>query len=369
MNSDERCENPAAGIQSACSVGMCRTRKGPLKTSAGGHSDIGNVRISNDDLVFASNDCRLYVVLDGVGGHAGGGEASLIVLKKLRANIEAMCEQHSGEVNQGLEESVRNSMKAATRSMLALAHEYPNLARMSTVFALAYVVDGVLLYTHVGDCRIYLLRNGQARQLTNDETFVQMLVDSGQLRPEEAANHPMKNIVMNAVGTRSVQYDPVVKSVMLLPGDTIMLTTDGVTDALSNAELAKFTCGKDDPQEKAAAIVQAALDAGSRDNASCIVASVERASVSDSGGGDDLHFELAKLHDLLSHVESIDEGLRDEMAQVAEDLRIALRQSPPNELGDLKDRLHERALRLEAEHPHLMAAVSSITNILAGMGI
>ena len=361
------CENPATGIQSACSVGMCKKRKGPLKTSAGGYSDIGTVRKTNDDLVFASNQCRLYVVLDGVGGYAGGGEASLIVLKKLRENIEAMCEQHSAEANQGLEESVRKALKAATNSMLTMADGHPNLSKMSTVFALAYIVDGVLLYTHVGDCRVYLIRNGQAKQLTNDETFVQMLVDSGQIKPEQATNHPMKNIVLNAVGTRSVQYDPTVHSTMLLPGDVVVLTSDGVTDSLSNSEIVKLASEKDAPERIASSIVHAAIEGGSRDNASCIVVDIDRGPTADTD--DQLHFELAKLHDLLSGVDSVNNELRNEMTQVAEDLRVALKKSESGDLGHLKDQLQERALQLEADHPHVMTAITSITNILSSMGI
>lgn len=374
MNSDESrlqkwCENPAANIQSVCSVGGCRKRKGPLTTRAGGCSEIGNVRQSNDDLVFASNDCRLCVVLDGVGGYAGGGEASLIVLEKLRSNIEAMCERNFDEASHGLETGVRKALKAATNSMLELANQQPDLEKMSTVFALAYVIDGMLLYTHVGDCRVYLIRSGEARQLTQDETFVQLLVDSATIKPEDIPSHPMKNVVLNAVGTRSVQYDPVVHSVMLLPGDTVVLTSDGVTDVLSNSRLVQADCGSDNPESRAASIVQAALDAGSRDNVSCVVVAIERAEEPDDNGRNELHFELARLHDLLANVDSVDGELRDEMRQVADDLRLALKQSQSNDVGDLSQKLQERALRLEAKHPRLVSLVSSIANLLSGMGI
>ena len=359
----------ATKIQSACSVGLCRKRKGLLQTSAAGYSDIGNVRPSNEDLVFASNDCRLFVVLDGVGGYAGGSEASLIVLEKLRANIEAMCEKNPEEANQELEQGVRKALKAATKSMLHIAHEHPDLARMSTVFALAYVVEGLLLYTHVGDCRAYVIRNGKVKRLTSDETFVQLMVEKGVIDPEDVARHPMRNVILNSVGTRTADYDPTIHSMMLVPGDTVILTTDGVTDYLSDDELASVESSTSDPVIRSKAIVDAALAAGSRDNVSCVVVNIARAPSSDEDARADLHFELANLHDLLGQVDSIDDELRQELVEIAGDIRVALKEPAPSGLAQLTSRLEDKTLGFEVRPPKLTALVASVTNMLSRIGI
>ena len=86
--------------------------------------------------------------------------------------------------------------------MIQVAERSPELDKMGTVFALAYIVDGTLLYTHVGDSRVYLIRNKHALQLTSDETYVQLMVDVGVIKPDDVPEHPMRNVVLNAVGTR-----------------------------------------------------------------------------------------------------------------------------------------------------------------------
>ena len=356
-------------VTSACSVGQCRNRKDSIRTRAAGCSNIGNVRKQNDDLVFAGCDCRLYVVLDGVGGYAGGGEASSIVLEQLRGHIEAMCEKNPAEATRDLEPQVRSALKDASRSMVQLAAENPEFAKMSTVFALAYVVDGVMLYTHVGDCRVYVIRDQKAVQLTNDETFVQLMVETGVIRPEEVAEHPMRNIIVNSVGTQEAFFNPVVHTQILMPGDTIVLTTDGVTDYLTSAQLVEPATTSDSPQERAEAIVQAALDAGSKDNVSCVVAMVERSGECDAAQRAELHFELARLHDTLGEIDSLDDNLRSELREVAEDIRLALKQPSPAELSGFGARLNQSVEAFADEHPRLTSLVSNIANMLSQMGI
>jgi protein phosphatase len=308
--------------------------------------------------------------LDGIGGHAGGCEASRIVLEQLRTNIESMCAATASQPDQDLRLAVSNALKFSTKSMLQFAVQKPDFDKMGTVFALAYVIDGMLLYTHVGDCRVYLVRRGKSRQLTSDETYVQLMVDAGVIGPDEVPDHPMRNVILNAVGTRSTDGDPVVHTVALLPEDTVLLTTDGVTDALSDEEMVSIIQGHPNPDEAAKALVRAAIDAGSRDNASCVVVAIDRVEETDpSKGQDDLHIELAKLHEMLSDVQTVDEELRSDMVRIAEDIRQALGKNEPKELSTLGKRLENRALEFEVSHPRLTAVVASITDMLSQIGI
>lgn len=358
-----------SSLQSVCSLGLCKQRRGRLRPVSGAYSDIGSVRNTNDDLVFAGGDCRLFVVLDGIGGQAGGGEASRIVLEQLRTSIESMCTAASVHPDQDLRLAVVNALKSATKAMLQVAEQQPRFDRMGTVFALAYVVDGVLLYTHVGDCRVYLVRRGKSRQLTADETYVQLMVDAGVIGPDEVPDHPMRNVILNAVGTREADGEPVVHSAMLLPEDKVLLTTDGVTDTLPDAEIVQILDQHANPQDAARALVQAALEAGSRDNASCVVVSLERAGEPDQTGHDELHFELTRLHDMLTEIDTVDEELQNDMARIADDIRQALNRSQTNELANLGGRLENRALEFEVTHPRLTAIVASITDMLSKIGI
>lgn len=355
-------------FRSLCSLGLCRKRAGQLQPSAGAYSEIG-LRKTNDDLVFAADQCRLYVALDGIGGHAGGSEASKIMLDKLRSSVESMCESASGQPDVDLKQAVATAMSEATKQMVELAQKAPEFDKMGTVFALGYVVDDVLLYTRVGDARVYLVREGRAKQLTTDETYVQLMVDVGVIEPEEATDHPLKNVILNAVGTRSPDSPASVYSTLLLPGDIILLTTDGVTDKLPDDALAELLTADKEPEILAQAVVQAALDAGTKDNASCVVVRIDRARDDEPVAHEELHVELSKLHDMLSKVDSLDDELRADMRQIADDIRDALQKEHDAKLPGLAKDLSDRALAFEISHPRLTNTIGTIASLLARMGI
>ena len=328
------------------------------------------LRETNDDLVFAGEHCRLYVALDGVGGYAGGGEASRIVLEQIRSSIESMCKSTSDQPDVDLKQAVATAISEASNRMIQVAKETPEYGKMGTVFALGYVVNDTLLYTRVGDARVYLVREGQAKQLTLDETYVQLMVDVGVIEPNEVEHHPLRNVVLNAVGTHPLEGPAKVYSTKLQPGDTVLLTTDGVSDKLSEEQLAALVSSDDvDPTATAKDIVQAALDAGTRDNASCVVVRIEQVEMPSDGSHEDLHAELTKLHDMLSNVDTIDDQLRSDMQQIATDIRHALGEEQPADLKGLTKDLNDRALAFEVSHPHLTNTIASIVNLLSRMGI
>jgi len=360
--------NSNTPAESVCSLGFCPNRSGRLATTAGAYSAQGN-RETNDDLVFANSECRLYVALDGIGGHAGGAEASRIVLQELRQKIESMCASIKGKADENLRAAVSAALADATNQMLQCARQNPAYDHMGTVFALAYVVDDTLLYTHVGDSRVYLIRRGQAKQLTADETYAQLMVDIGVIPASDVQDHPMRHVVLNAVGTRSTDGPPVVSARLLLPGDAILLTTDGVSDKLSPGELANLVSEGGDADEAAGRVVEAALQAGSQDNASCVVVKIERADTHQLSERDELQGELRRVHEILHDIEDIDDDLRQDMHQLAADIRHALGSDEPKRIPPLSKRLRERALAFEVSHPHLTNAVGGIADLLASIGI
>ena len=258
-----------------CSSGSCHKKRDGLTACAGSCCDIGNFRNSNDDLVFASNGCRLYVALDGVGGNAGGAQASQIVLEQIRAKIRSMCFAEVGETREDIEVAVARALRLAALDMIRVGNENPDHRRMGTVFALAFVVDRTLFYTSVGDSRVYLLRGGRLQQLTKDESYVQALVDAGAITTEDARHHPMRNIITNSVSGRFMSEYPVVRKHDLTDGDTLLLTTDGVTDKLLPIEIQNLLNEHEDPMIASERIVELAIEEGSHDNCSCIVVRIQ----------------------------------------------------------------------------------------------
>lgn len=361
-------QNSTSAFRSLCSLGHCPKRKGRLLPRAGAHSNIG-LRETNDDLVFAGDHCRLYIALDGIGGSAGGGEASRIVLEKLRSSVESMCESTAKRPDQGLKQAVATAIAEAHHEMLQLAKKTPAYESMGTVFALAYVFDDTLFYTHVGDARVYHFREGRTRQLTSDETYVQLMVDVGVIKPDDIPEHPMRNLILNAVGAKSSKPPSLVHSKRLLPGDVILLTTDGASDKLTENELTQLLTIDEHPRIIAESIVKAALEAGTNDNASCVVVRIDRAEEVHAEQHDEIHAELTKLHEMLGDVEDVDNGLRKEIIQITDEIRDALRADGQSELGQLQSRLHDQTLAFEVSHPNLTNIVATIVNLLSRIGI
>ena len=345
-----------------CSLSLCRKRHRQLRATSGACSNIGRVRDSNDDLVFADDDCRVYMVLDGVSGRAGGGEAARILLDSLRTEIEARCQASTGE--RDLQSAVEAAIVAAGKTIQEIADRHPSLSRMATVFALAFVADNTLYYTHIGDSRIYLVRDGMAKQLTMDDTFVQALLNAHAIDAGDVKKHPMRHVISDRVGADHPRKETMVQSEPLIPGDKVLLTTDGITDSLEPDVIERVLSENRNSEEAAQVLVDAALEHGSQDNASCVVVTVDTTSKQTiAGNHDELHGELTKLHEILSDMDGVDDDLRADLEQVAADIRSALGAS--SDVSHLRGRLKDRILGFELKHPHLTGVVASITDMLA----
>jgi protein phosphatase len=207
-----------------------------LRYSAFSHR--GYARANNEDSVYAGP--RLLALADGMGGHEAGEIASALVIAEL-----AELDRHEAD------DPLVALHEAVTRANAAIARHV----------ALA----------HVGDSRAYLLRGRNLFQLTKDETFVQYLVDRGQLTPEGVHAHPQRSILMKVLTGQPLE--PTLQIVDVRAGDRYLLCSDGVSDVLPAETLAEALL-VEDPQQCAYPLLQLALRAGTRDNVSCIGADV-----------------------------------------------------------------------------------------------
>ncbi|GAA1547520.1 hypothetical protein GCM10009788_57050 [Nocardioides humi] len=226
-------------------------------------SETGRVRTDNEDAGFAGP--YLLCVADGVGGAEAGEIASATTAYVVSARALA----HPGHEPARL-------LGAATREahaqLAAGVAADPRRAGMATTLT-AVLTDGIhTALAQVGDSRAYLLRDGELSQLSHDQTLVQELVDGGRLTPAEAAASPYRNVVLRAVDAEHVP-DPDLLLLDLRPGDRLLLCSDGISDVLSPAAL-RLTLGLDSRTMAVDRLVLAALDGGSRDNVTAIVADV-----------------------------------------------------------------------------------------------
>jgi serine/threonine protein phosphatase PrpC len=226
-------------------------------------SEVGR-RSQNEDAVFGTS--RLVAVADGVGGAVAGEVASRVV-------INALASLDKRRLSGSLDEELRSTVVWANDTLAFTVACRPRLAGMaSTLSAVALSNDGRYVVANVGDSRSYLFRDGSLVQLTHDDSLVQALVDSGALSPAEARAHPQRSVVLEALdGRPRLGFE--VSAVPARAGDRLLVCSDGLTDFVSDAEIAAVLDASERPAA-AEALVALALDAGSRDNVSVVVADV-----------------------------------------------------------------------------------------------
>ena len=232
-----------------------------MRLVVGADTDVGRVREVNEDSHLVDEEMGLYAIADGVGGHQAGEVASSTALEALRASIR------SGK-------ALRDAIEEANDAVYAKSLTDDDLHGMGTTITAATLAAGdTLLVGHVGDSRAYMLRDGELRQLTTDHSRVQELVEDGRLTAEEAAVHPMRNIITRAIGMdETVEVD--VYPVALHVGDRILFCSDGLTDMLLDDFIGTELRREDDPGRAATRLVDAANRAGGIDNITVLVLDV-----------------------------------------------------------------------------------------------
>jgi protein phosphatase len=231
-------------------------------------------RANNEDAAFASP--RLVAVADGVGGAATGEVASRLAIDKLIG-------LDNRRLDGSLEQTLCSALTDANAAIAFVTSYDPRHTGMATTLtAVALSNEGAYLVANVGDSRAYLLREGRLRQLTRDDSLVQELIDQGQLSEEEARSHPQRSIVVDVL-SGDERPVPKLQTVPAQIDDRLLLCSDGVTDYLSDSEVAEILKECGDVAVAVRQIVDDALGQGSRDNVTAVVADV-RAGADAHGG-------------------------------------------------------------------------------------
>jgi serine/threonine protein phosphatase PrpC len=240
-----------------------------MRLRHGAASHVGLVRRQNEDSFVAGGG--IFAVCDGMGGANAGevaSEAACRYLMELPAGAGA--------------QQVRDAVAEANSTIFSRSVGEPDLAGMGTTLTAFVQSDDTLIVAHVGDSRAYLLRAGDLQQLTDDHSLVGEMVRRGQLTPAQAAVHPHRSVITRALGTEG-EVDPDVFTVPLVPGDRLLLCSDGLSGMVSGHDIARILGEEDDPQAAARSLVQAALEGGGEDNVTVVVLFAE----ADAGGTKD----------------------------------------------------------------------------------
>lgn len=246
-----------------------------MKLEAFAWTDPGPVRENNEDSFLVDEDVGLFVVADGMGGHAAGEVASRIAVEAVRELLqggmdpdETRLEREVPDPADLLRERLRYAMNQASARIRREAQLNPAWSGMGTTLCVLLIEDDQAHVAHVGDSRIYLMRDGELHRLTRDHTVVQQEIDAGRLTPALARQVPHRNYLTQSVGYHG-PVEPDTSTRPLQPGDVFLLCSDGLTDPLDDpriAELIRTT----DPSDLAETLVHEALVGGGEDNITVI---------------------------------------------------------------------------------------------------
>lgn len=223
-------------------------------------TDVGKVRANNQDAPIVSEKLRLYGVADGMGGHKGGEVASTSARDDLLRELEGKTPSVA---------TLSGAIEEVNRQIYHQQEHDDALTGMGTTLSVLWMSDNFVYIGHVGDSRVYLLRDGEFKQMTLDHSLVEQLVREGVLTEEEAQNHPMRNIITRAIGTdESVEVDVVVEE--RRKGDLWLACSDGLHGLVDDRQI-RDALRQYAPEKAADVLLKAALDAGGRDNVTLVI--------------------------------------------------------------------------------------------------
>lgn len=236
---------------------------------AAGATDVGRVRPHNEDAFVIDARRGVFLVADGMGGHAAGEIASAIASEAVGAALRQGVD--AGLPAADLATVMAESFHQAHHSILNYSVTKPETTGMGTTMtAMVVCDDGTFRIGHVGDSRAYVLRDGDLQQVTRDHTYVQREVDAGRLTAVGARRHHLSHILTRALGADSLDQ-PDVFAGTLLPGDLVLLATDGLTGMLTDRLIRRIVSRPEPVHELVGNLIVAANERGGRDNITAVL--------------------------------------------------------------------------------------------------
>mgnify|MGYP001290612039 CR=1 FL=1 len=244
-------------------------------------SDIGKKRSINEDNLLVEKKLGIFMVADGMGGHAAGDLASTIAVETVHKFLEKHLSNQKIRLPFLVDEDfgfegnvIIQALYTANQKIFEKAKKSENFKDMGTTAVLMLLKEDVLFISHVGDSRAYLFREEHLHQLTEDHSWVNEQLRLNQITPLEAKTHKWKNVIMRALGSKeTVKVD--INAYYLQENDIVLATTDGLTDIVPNSKIAAIIKQKgDDVQKCSEELLQAALENGGKDNITIILLKV-----------------------------------------------------------------------------------------------
>ena len=238
-------------------------------------TDTGKLRDRNEDLYYFDTQLQLFAIADGMGGHERGDIASRIALEVIQEWAETQASPQS-DLGPMKRLGVLSELAEEANQRIYTSAESQGIGRgMGTTLIAGFVTFSYLAYVHVGDSRLYVLRDETLTQITTDDSFVQKMVEKGEITPEKGRVHEKRNIITEAIGLKpavTVNAD----AYPLVPGDIVLACTDGLHDLIINdAEIGEIILAASGIEEASENLISKALDYGGTDNVTVLLAAVD----------------------------------------------------------------------------------------------
>jgi serine/threonine protein phosphatase PrpC len=229
-------------------------------------SHTGKVRSNNQDSGYSGSN--LFAVADGMGGHAGGDVASSLAIHRIKELDQPFATTAAAE------RALRDAIADTAAELIDTVAVRPELAGMGTTVSAVVMVDDYAVIAHIGDSRVYLYRDDALTQITTDHTFVQRLVDSGRITPEEARYHPRRSVLMRVLGDMDPHPEVDAFVMQTQPGDRWLICSDGLSGVVDDAHTSKVLSQGYAPGRTADLLLKQALDGGAPDNVTIVIVDV-----------------------------------------------------------------------------------------------
>ncbi len=249
-----------------------------MKVESFGITDIGKKRQKNEDAFFINKDINLFIVADGMGGHAAGEKASQYAVETINHFLvhtqagEELTWPFGYDINLSLTENrLKAAIHMAHKKIVDMAQNDFNLKGMATTVVTSYIYNGKLYIGHVGDSRAYLIRQEKIIQLTTDHSWVNEQLRYGIINPQQAKSHPFKNVVTRALGgPTELEVDLITEK--LIDNDLILLCSDGLTGMVDDKDIITVVLSfKDNIEIACKKLIELANAKGGNDNITLIL--------------------------------------------------------------------------------------------------
>jgi PPM family protein phosphatase len=241
----------------------------PLKPFCVGKTDPGMVRSTNQDSYYADPAGRFFIVADGMGGHAGGQEASRLATETMQHHFEQLWDSAESTPN-----LLSQAMEKANQAILADQIKHPERSDMGTTAVAVVFRQGQPWSANVGDSRLYRFRGAKLEQITEDQTWVARAIKMGMMTIEQARVHPMRHVLAQCLG-RDELTELDIRPLEVQPSDRLLLCSDGLTEELTDPLIANQLKNIRSGEMAATALINAAKEKGGRDNITVVIVGFE----------------------------------------------------------------------------------------------